>query len=121
MVDSHALQEVSSLELRLLDPAFRQRTDEVDQLLHPDFTEIGASGRRWDRESVLASLRAAPEVAGDVRDLAAREVADRVVLVTYVVDGTRGDVSSLRSSLWVKTDDGWRVLFHQGTLCAPDS
>ena len=47
--------------------------------------------------------------ASDVR---ATEVAGGVVLVTYEAG------ASLRSSLWVRSDDGWRVLFHQGTPAA---
>jgi hypothetical protein len=48
-----------------------------------------------------------PEVRGG--DIEAVAIADDVVLVTYRAADT------LRSSLWVRGDDGWRVRFHQGT------
>jgi hypothetical protein len=41
------------------------------------------------------------------------------VLVTYVSE--RGERRARRSSVWRKTEDGWRVYFHQGTLIPPGS
>lgn len=43
-------------ELRLLDPRTRRSPERVAELLHPDFTEFGASGRAWDRASMLAAI-----------------------------------------------------------------
>lgn len=40
-------------EMRLVDPEVRAVPARVLELLDPEFTEIGASGRRWDVESVL--------------------------------------------------------------------
>jgi hypothetical protein len=48
------LDEVVALKPRLLDPRTRAAAEEVDRLLHEDFSEIGASGRRWDRVSTTA-------------------------------------------------------------------
>jgi hypothetical protein len=44
----------------------------------------------------------------------ARFVSHDAVLVTYAAERESGP-RSLRSSLWLNGDDGWRVLFHQGT------
>ncbi|MFJ7420877.1 DUF4440 domain-containing protein [Streptomyces uncialis] len=44
-------------ELRLRDPDVRPSPELVGALLHPEFTEIGASGRLWDRDSVLVARR----------------------------------------------------------------
>jgi ribonuclease HI len=103
------LAEVCSLERRLLDPAVRARPEAVRALLHPEFAEIGASGRTWDRESIVAALEADPGGETAVSDLGASLVADGVALVTYATEGSK------RSSLWVRADDGWQVRFHQGT------
>ena len=43
-------------ELRLLDPAVRSSADRIAQLLHPEFTEIGASGRLYTRPEIIAQL-----------------------------------------------------------------
>jgi hypothetical protein len=102
-------EDVVALELRLLEPAVRADPDAVGRLLHPDFREFSVSGGVWDRTAVLAALAADPGHGLRVSDMRADTVSDGVVLVTYVTERTR------RSSLWVLGDDGWRVLFHQGT------
>jgi hypothetical protein len=107
------LEEVVALELRLLDPETRRSPAAVERLLHPDFREIGASGKPWDRDSIVAALADDPGEPTRATEVTARFVADRVVLLTYTAE--RAGARSLRSSLWVGGDDGWRVLFHQGT------
>jgi ribonuclease HI len=110
------LEAVVSLELRLLDPSIRARPEEVGRLLHDDFTEVGPTGRLWDRASILAALAADPGSRLDVRDVTARALADSVVLVTYLVT-VAGDpaTASFRSSIWLRDGGTWKVRFHQGT------
>ncbi|WP_370626547.1 DUF4440 domain-containing protein [Streptomyces sp. NBRC 110035] len=43
-------------ELKLLDPEVRRSPERVGELLHPEFVEIGASGRVWDRDAIIALL-----------------------------------------------------------------
>ena len=108
-----ALAEVLALERALLDPATRRRPEAVEVLLHPDFREFGASGATWDRDAIVGALGADPGEPVQVEDLAARAVADDAVLVTYAATSSAG--RSLRSSLWLREQGRWRVLFHQGT------
>jgi hypothetical protein len=115
------LGHVRSLELRLLDTAVRREPMEVGRLLHPDFVEVGASGRVWDRESIIAALREDPGRAPRVTALAAHAVATDVVLVTYRAhDRATGAPATMRVSLWVRDEQGWRVRFHQGTPIAAE-
>jgi ribonuclease HI len=107
------LDEVVELELRLLDPAVRADRAEVERLLHPEFREIGASGRLWSRDEMVVALAEDPGTGATATEVEARVVADGVVLVSYVAESAAG--RARRSSLWVRGEDGWRVLFHQGT------
>jgi hypothetical protein len=109
------VDEVVALELRLLDPQIRASPGEVDLLLHDDFIEVAASGKRWDRASTIESLASDAGPTPEVSDLVARPIGDQVILVTYLASRPDEGRSSFRSSLWVMTADGWRVLFHQGT------
>lgn len=106
------LAEVVELELQLLEPATRRDRAELERLLHPEFREVGASGKTWDRDALIEALTHEQGPVADVERLAARPVAGDVVLVTYLA-ASRGR-RSLRSSLWVHSH-GWRMLFHQGT------
>ena len=45
-------------ELRLMDPAVRSSRAEVMRLLDPEFTEVGASGRRYMYETRFDGRRA---------------------------------------------------------------
>ena len=102
-------------ERALLDPEVRASPTIIDDLLHPDFAERGQSGRWWTREE---TLRALPEEAPtfeplDVTALTGEEVADGVVLVTYVAGRDGHEVG--RSSLWIEHDARMRLRWHQGT------
>lgn len=53
-----AVEAAVEAELRLLAPEVRSSPELTGALLHPGFHEFGASGRHWDRESIIASLAA---------------------------------------------------------------
>jgi len=110
--------DVRALELRLLDPGVRRDRAAVERLLHPDFDALAASGRVWDRPSIVAALAAEPGGRVDVSELAASTLGADVVLVTYRAVQPGGP-ASLRASVWVRADQGWRVRYHQGTPAEP--
>jgi ribonuclease HI len=112
--DVAALEEVVELERRLLDPEVRARPGAVERLLHPDFREVGASGRTWDRAEIVAALRDDPGTGAAMEEVRPTRLAEDVVLLTYTAVPPAGP-RSLRSSVWVASEDGWRVRFHQGT------
>ncbi|WP_089403139.1 DUF4440 domain-containing protein [Geodermatophilus saharensis] len=113
MTDDDEAAAVVELERLLLRPDVRADRRRVDGLLHPDFQEFGASGRVWDRETIVDALAADPTTPGAAEAFAPVRLAEDVVLLTYRVSGGRG---SLRSSVWVRAPAaGWRLRFHQGT------
>ncbi|MFE2560650.1 DUF4440 domain-containing protein [Streptomyces sp. NPDC059352] len=119
-----------------MDPAVRLSRALAAELLDPEFVEVGASGRRWTYEEMLAAL---PEMAGSAEGGPRYEpaafrgvlLAPGLVHLTYetVRDGHR----ARRSSLWRRgpgTADGeggpdgegggggtggLRMYYHQGT------
>ena len=114
-----AVQAAVDGELRLLDPAVRASPALVAELLDPGFTEIGASGRWWDAESILTATSAgtvSPESPVKVTEMSGALLAPGVVHLTYFADNQGRRV--WRSSLWRLTESGWRLYFHQGTLAA---
>ena len=108
---------VVEAELSLLRPDVRSSAEAVEALLDPEFVEVGASGRRWDRPAMVAALG-----AGEITDpepiqateVAGVQLADDLVHVTYVSRRT-GGTPVRRSSLWRRTDGTWRLYYHQGT------
>ncbi|MGC2619693.1 MAG: DUF4440 domain-containing protein [Acidobacteriaceae bacterium] len=114
-----AADEVIALELRLLEPEFRRDRASVAALLGDDFVEFGSSGHVFDKAQILDLVTNEASQRAAATDFAARFLAPDVCLVTYrsfradEPPPTGGTV--LRSSLWVRRDGRWQVVFHQGT------
>jgi ribonuclease HI len=108
-------------ERSLLDPKVRANRSMIDSLLHPDFAERGQSGRWWTREQTLRTLPEEAELFEpvEVSELHGDEVADGVVLVTYV--SVRGSAAVGRSSMWVEHQGQMVMRWHQGTPLSSSS
>jgi hypothetical protein len=89
----------------------------MEKVLAPDFFEFGRSGRVYKREDTLFGIR--PQVINaklPLKDFKVAVIAEGVVLATYISEVTYNEVEvSNRSSLWIKTSNGWQIRFHQGT------
>ena len=114
------LSDIQALEVELHHPGVRCSRCRLEQLLHPDFHEVGRSGRPYDRETILeylASREVQPVVASD--GFALVELGPDVALLTYRsahVEPGKGLVNhTLRSSVWVHSSQGWQLRYHQGT------
>jgi ribonuclease HI len=107
-------QLVEQLERRLLEPALRSDPAEFSTLLHPEFEEIGASGTLWDRESIVEALSSDLPGELDYSTLNTTRLGPDAILLVYRLSSP--DRSSLRSSVWSRTDGRWRIRFHQGTF-----
>ncbi|MDN0197269.1 DUF4440 domain-containing protein [Streptomyces sp. S.PNR 29] len=107
-------------ELKLLDPEVRRAPELVGALLHPDFHEFGASGRRWDRASIITMLAETaqpgvrPPVTSGMRGV---QLAPDLVHLTFDTENNGRRVH--RSSLWRRTENCWLLYFHQGTPFSP--
>ncbi|HEX7739883.1 MAG TPA: ribonuclease HI family protein [Marmoricola sp.] len=109
------LDRIVALERSLLTDEVRADRASVAGLLHPQWREIGRSGRLWTRDEMLESI--APIPGGcDLEVVSVAEVAPGVVLLVWRGSDDRG--ATLRSSWW-RRDGGdrgaWRQYFHQGT------
>ncbi|MFI9275610.1 DUF4440 domain-containing protein [Kitasatospora sp. NPDC052896] len=117
--------EAMAGELKLMAPRVRASRELAGQLLDPEFVEVGASGRRWDRRAMLLAL---PDKPGASEDgplyepvgMAGTVLAPGVVHVTY--EAVLGERRSRHSSIWRKLDEvsGWRMYYHQGTIVPAD-
>ena len=105
-------------ERGLLDPAVRGDAAQLEQLLDSEFTEIGASGRIWNRADLIAELVASPSVDATLAaKMSARHVTEDVIVVEYTTSTPARTVR--RASWWRRRGDVWCCYFHQGTLLAP--
>ena len=122
--DVELAAHLQRLERELHQPAVRADAARLDALLHPGFTEFGRSGTVYSRASMFAHLAADAAPAAIVADdFALRRLSPSVALLNYRsahrdCDGTLAR-HTLRTSIWVRTDVGWQMSFHQGTATGP--
>lgn len=112
-------------ELRAREPIFHRpelgttRADFLGQTAD-DFWEVGASGRRYSREFVLATLEERWSHPSDDRwetsEFHCRELAAETFALTYTL--RQGERVTRRLTLWRKVGASWKILFHQGTIVA---
>ncbi len=104
---------VIALERSLLTDEVRADPASLAALLHPQWQEVGSSGRLWSREEFLAE--AAPltgPVSLDV--ISAEQVTPGTIVLVWRAVSDEG--STLRSSVWVCLGPTWQQRFHQGTV-----
>jgi hypothetical protein len=114
------LEALGSLEKELHKGETRRNRKRMETLLHPDFVEFGRSGIRYSPADVLEASgpnSALPAIHSE--HLQMIHLAEGIVLLTYVSSHLDSDGNTtrrtLRSSIWVLTETGWQLRFHQGT------
>lgn len=115
------LEELVSREPIFHRPELGSTRADFEDMTVADFWEVGASGRRYSREYVLAELQ--KNYAGkyvdswEARDFHCRRLAEDVYLLTYTLLQNEGRLTR-RSTIWQNTPTGWKIVFHQGTMVA---
>jgi hypothetical protein len=117
---SDLLLMLARLEAELHHPGVPCSRERLEQLLHPDFHEVGRSGTPYTRRIVidhLASVTHPPPVESSGH--AVEWIGPDCALLSFrsalrTPDGRLTD-AALRSSLWLNGDSGWRLRYHQGT------
>lgn len=112
-------------ELEAREPLFHRpelgttRAD-FEAMTVESFWEIGASGRRYDRAFVLDELErrysSTYEDAWETRDFDCTPLGAETYLLTYTL--LQGPRVTRRATIWRKTEEGWKAVYHQGTIVA---
>ncbi|HKU35901.1 MAG TPA: ribonuclease HI family protein [Paenarthrobacter sp.] len=108
-----AEEVVVALERELLRPEVRADIGRIGVLLHPEFAEIGQSGRFWTRDAMMVALEEDPGDHVELELLSADRLSENTMLLNYRSLSHAG--SALRSSVWLLDRGQWRLRFHQGT------
>jgi len=110
-------------EIALHQHEIRTDREQVERLLHPDFVEIGRSGKQYDFQSIWDSeLKASnPQHVLHSQDYLAVKLSPGVMLLLYQT-ATKQSVGGYsdyakRSSVWVFNESCWQMIYHQGTPC----
>jgi len=94
---------------------------DFEAMTEPTFWEVGASGRRYSRDFVLSTLEERyangipAEDVWETRDFHCLEIAADNYLLTYtLIQGD--DRVTRRATIWRRTAQGWKIVYHQGTI-----
>lgn len=109
-------------ELQRREPIFHTQEfgttiDDFERAVAPDYWEVGATGRRYSREFILQTFQAIPPVANgeewECRDFGLLQLGPDTYLLTYTLN--QWERLTRRATIWQRTSEGWRILYHQGT------
>lgn len=113
------LQELIAREPIGHRPEWGTTRADFDNMLSEEFWETGASGARYSRQFALDTLErrfAAPyEDVWEASGFYCQRLASDVCLVTYTLVQNRSR-KSRRATIWRRAANGWKVVYHQGTL-----
>ena len=117
------LQEILT-ELTRREPIFHRaefgttRAD-FENITTEDYCETGASGRRYSRQSVLDALEKRFSVphadVWETSEFQCRRLGEDTYLLTCTLLQEHVRLTR-RSTIWQSTPDGWKIVYHQGTI-----
>jgi hypothetical protein len=113
------LEELRKREPIFHRPEFGSTRQDFERMTDPNFREVGASGRRYSREYVIDTLvqrSSTPyEDVWETSEFECAELAPGTYLLTYTLVQHRTRITR-RATIWRKASDGWKILYHQGTI-----
>ncbi|QOJ23311.1 MAG: DUF4440 domain-containing protein [Gammaproteobacteria bacterium] len=120
MESSVTAELIQQLELQLLQSDLNAHPGLIDELLAQDFEEIDNYGHLHSRADVIDWLkRKDPDLRWAFRDFRIKALSNDLLLAIYALqkpDQAGNQVSeSIRTSLWQRQGDNWKMIFHQAT------
>lgn len=112
--DAAILRELCDAELALMYMNDRER---LMATIADSFVEFGASGKVYNKQQTIEILekRDAAQVNNNwsAYDFVCHKITGEQYLLMYTL--RRPDNITKRVSVWEKSNNQWRILFHQGT------
>jgi len=103
-------------------PEFGTTRRDFENMTDANFREIGASGRRYSRDYVIDLLverHSAPfDDVWETSEFQCVGLGPDTYLLTYTLVQNRTRVTR-RATIWRNTQEGWKILYHQGTMVEP--
>ncbi|MDE1176798.1 MAG: DUF4440 domain-containing protein [Edaphobacter sp.] len=116
MTQAQLQEHIHSLEERLLHPDRETDRNDLTSLLAPEFKEFCTSGRIFNLTQLAHALLSTNPRAATMSHFYVTSLGEDSALATYHI--VTANSTSHHSSIWVKRDNAWKMLFHQGTIAA---
>lgn len=117
------LEDLKKREPIFHRPEFGTTRSDFEEMTVDDYWEIGASGKRYDREECVQTMVTRYQdpnyIKNDIwetKDFECRPLSDYIYLLTYtLIQGSERRVTK-RSTIWKNENGQWLILYHQGTV-----
>ena len=116
MTQAQLQEHLHTLEERLLHPDREADRNELTALLAPEFKEFCTSGRIFNVGQLSNVLLSTNPRAATMSHFYVTPLGQDSALATYHI--TTASSTSHHSSVWVRRDNEWKMLFHQGTVAS---
>jgi len=115
-VKSDELEKIHALEIALLEPQVRKDIKKLDRLIADNFYEIGASGKFYDKNNILARLPLEQnyEIYGKVINFEIAHISENLIRANYTLE--EKTKRTRRTSIWQRHHNNYQMIFHQGTV-----
>lgn len=108
-------KEIYELECSHLQPDVRVSKEKLGEVLDEDFYEFGSSGKLFHRSDYDSDHSLTPDRM-EISDFIFHKLGEEAVLTTYRISNKTTGRITIRSSVWRKRQNGWKLFFHQGTV-----
>lgn len=111
-------EQIQRLELRLLQSDLNAHPGLIDELLAHNFEEIDNQGQSHTRAEAVGWLRRKdPQQHWAFEHFRVNVLTDDCVLAIYALQKPpqSSTPGSIRTSLWQRRDNQWKMVFHQAT------
>ena len=113
------LNELSAREPIFHRVEFGTSRGDFERMMAETFWEVGASGRRYSKNQVLDILEKRQlerhDDVWETEDLHLQRLEENTYLLTYTLTQDNARITR-RATVWQKAQDGWKIVYHQGTL-----
>lgn len=116
-----SLSELEIKNLNVLEESLWRSETRFDlayqeKVFAADFFEFGRSGRRYTRQQIIRTDSQPILAKFPLKNFNVHSLDENNVLVTYISEVQYEELEKAnRSSIWSKTEEGWKLRFHQGT------
>ncbi|MCM3612046.1 DUF4440 domain-containing protein [Planococcus sp. MERTA32b] len=110
-------REIYELECRHISPDVRTSIVKLAEVLDDEFYEFGSSGGIILRSEYDGDHPLSPDHM-ELSEFQMHQLGEEAVLTTYRIENKTTGRNTIRSSVWKKRENGWKLFFHQGTVAA---
>lgn len=125
-ISSELRDQVYNLEHDLAAAEVKQDRDFFQNSLAENFIYVAHNGLVFTKQQIVGSLRYIDVQRYEIQNMKVRQLGPDAALATYDLN-IRGDIAGehlpgkqYASSVWVKTPEGWKLIFHQSTPARHD-